>query len=89
MSDRLKKVTKDEIPSHGLYLGGPEHVAGGVVQVLGSRETFTYDGEGHWLSQNDDLGAKLDAIQAAAEAQLQEQRTMNEFLAIIVNALTG
>ncbi len=87
MTDRMQKVSLEELAGVGLAHGS-EPAKGSVVQILGSRGTAVYDGEGHWFLQNDDLGEKLDAIQVAAEAQLQEQRRTNEFLELIANALT-
>ncbi len=87
MVDRMQKVTLEELAGVGLA-HGTEPAKGSVVQILGSRGTAVYDGEGHWILQNDDLGEKLDVIQAAAEAQLQEQRRTNELLDLIVAALT-
>ena len=62
---------------------------GAIIQQFGSRRTFVADGTGHWIEQNDDHGAKLDAILVAAEAQLHEQRRANEFLELLVNVLTS
>ena len=87
MGDKMHKVTLEELSGVGLA-HGTEPAKGSVVQILGSRGTAVYDGEGHWILQNDDLGEKLDVIQAAAEAQLQEQRRTNEFLELIAAALT-
>ncbi len=64
-------------------------VQGSIIQQFGSRKTFVSDGKGRWIEQNDDLGAKLDAIKVAAEAQLHEQRRTNEFLELLANALTN
>ncbi len=87
MSDRLGKLRLRELPTRGVVNGAGAAI-GSIVQKLGSRETFVADGKGYWESQNDDLGAKLDAIQAAVETQLFEQRQTNEFLAVIAAALT-
>ena len=86
MGDRLGKVRREDLLTRGLG-HGTEPAQGSIVQLLGSRATAVYDGEGHWILQNDDLGEKLDAIQVAAEAQLQEQRRTNEVLELIASAL--
>ena len=94
MGNPLGRVEHAEIPSRGFFQKpGKDEKSnppiGSLVQLLGTRETFVADGKGHWLSQNDNLGAKLDAIQAAAEAQLSEQRITNQFLEVIAEALHG
>jgi len=87
MSDRVSKVRPYEIPTAGVAHGStpPE---GALVQRAGSRETFTFH-RNRWVSQNDDLGGKLDRLAAGQDALLNKLDETNELLVGIVAALTG
>jgi len=83
----MKKVRKEDVVVAGLTHGSVP-ADSSVVGVFDSRETFAFDPDRkRWRSQNDDLGAKLDAILVAQNAQLVELTRQSEFLELIAEAL--
>lgn len=86
MSDRQKtRYHPDNFPPPGLG-GVPVDRDGTTAQVMGSRETRVIE-NARWLSENNDLGGKLDAILAAMQDQVAETRRLNETIETLVNTL--
>lgn len=81
-------VAVSDIPGRGFGPNGVKPQHGSVIQRMGSRETLVFDAnQNRWFSQNDDLGAKLDAIQANTERIADASERMAEFLELIAAKL--
>ena len=76
-------VPVNQIPRRDIETGVYPQT-GSVVQEMGTRQTWVFDGA-RWVPQNDDLGAKLDALNAAVKENTEVLQSIRDLIQTILD----